>query len=98
MIPCQQRSNGIRSPACRRYRLFAALLYCIEELLARYTFMLEKFPDVGINARLDYDDGRTEHYEVEFAVGSAQCEYEYCGINLLTLAEHICGNAHCHKV
>lgn len=29
-----------------------------------------------INAWLDYDDGRPEHYEVEFAVGSAKYEYE----------------------
>ena len=29
-----------------------------------------------INAWLSYDDGRPEHYEVEFAVGSARYEYE----------------------
>lgn len=29
-----------------------------------------------INVWLDYDDGHPEHYEVEFAVGSAEYEYE----------------------
>ncbi len=29
-----------------------------------------------INARIEYDDGRPEHYEVKFAVGNVQYEYE----------------------
>lgn len=52
-----------------------------------------------INAQIEYDDGRAEHYEVEFVVGSVKYEYEidlYSG-KVLDVSVKNCGNYNTEK-